>query len=346
MSQVGVAPPKPQDAFPVTTLTTLILSLLPCVVVLLLLNCVFLAHKLLRMSKSKTQRHRYRRDSQQETLLDPRVSTRTAEARFFPDRELRRIYASASASKPAAAAAAPPRPLTSSRTSSAGGDHHLHHHGMRFLRPDGATGTGTGTGSGSLTTAPSTILAHSGDVKVLRGVGGPGPVGWGGCALFLRRSGDSDADADTRSDHVPPNSPAVDFLLQGQLLKSLDGVRRSSTLESLANMNDHAGLPPLPPPPLDKVELECEYPLHHNSVAMMTSSCLSTSMVGPGLDSDFGASAGVSLRIVSADSDGLANGAVAVALEWDYYDPCYIQQNSAPVHKASRPCIHAKQYWV
>ncbi|CAL8278473.1 unnamed protein product [Merluccius merluccius] len=339
MSQVGVASPKPQDAFPVTTLTTLILSLLPCVVVLLLLNCVFLAHKLLRMSKSKTQRHRYRRDSQQETLLDPRVSTRTAEARFFPDRELQRIYASASASKHAAAPPPPPRPLTSSRTSSAGGDHHHHllhhHHGMRFLRPDGATGTGTGTGSGSLTTAPSTILAHSGDVKVLRGVGGPGPVGWGGCALFLRRSGDSDADADTRSDHVPPNSPAVDFLLQGQLLK----VKTSSL--------SVRGRRCLLPPPLDKVELECEYPLHHNSVAMMmTSSCLSTSMVGPGLDSDFGASAGVSLRIVSADSDGLANGAVAVALEWDYYDPCYIQQNSAPVHKASRPCIHAKQYWV
>ena len=41
----------------------------------------------------------------------------------------------------------------------------------------------------------------------------------------------------------------------------------------------------------NKVELECEYPLHHTS-AQRRSSCLSGSMVGPGLDSDFGASAG------------------------------------------------------
>uniref|UniRef100_A0A3B4WRJ3 Huluwa n=1 Tax=Seriola lalandi dorsalis TaxID=1841481 RepID=A0A3B4WRJ3_SERLL len=87
----------------------------------------------------------------------------------------------------------------------------------------------------------------------------------------------------------------------------------------------------------DKVDMECEYT---NPPSEM--SCLSTSAVGPGLDSDFGASA-VSLRILSADSDGLSNGVLASALEWDYYDPCYVKQNNVPKHKHHRPAIHTKQ---
>uniref|UniRef100_A0A3B3DDV0 Huluwa n=1 Tax=Oryzias melastigma TaxID=30732 RepID=A0A3B3DDV0_ORYME len=63
---------------------------------------------------------------------------------------------------------------------------------------------------------------------------------------------------------------------------------------------------------------------------------------GPGLDSDFGASA-VSLRILSADSDGLSNGVLASALEWDYYDPCYVKQNNIPKHKHPIPAIHTRQ---
>uniref|UniRef100_A0A3Q2U5X5 Huluwa n=1 Tax=Fundulus heteroclitus TaxID=8078 RepID=A0A3Q2U5X5_FUNHE len=74
-------------------------------------------------------------------------------------------------------------------------------------------------------------------------------------------------------------------------------------------------------------------------------SSLNTSAVGPGLDSDFGASA-VSLRILSGDSDGLSNGLLSSALEWDYYDPCYVRQNNIPKHNRHRPLMHAKQYWV
>lgn len=55
---------------------------------------------------------------------------------------------------------------------------------------------------------------------------------------------------------------------------------------------------------------------------------------------------GVSLRILSADSDGLSNGVLSSALEWDYYDPCYVKQNQVPKHKHRRPAVHAKQYWV
>lgn len=56
-------------------------------------------------------------------------------------------------------------------------------------------------------------------------------------------------------------------------------------------------------------------------------------------------SSGVSLRILS-DSDGLSNGVLASALEWDYYDPCYVKQNNVPKHKHHRPAVHTKQYWV
>lgn len=55
---------------------------------------------------------------------------------------------------------------------------------------------------------------------------------------------------------------------------------------------------------------------------------------------------GVSLRILSADSDGLSNGVLTSALEWDYYDPCYVKQNNLPKHKHHRPAMHTKQYWV
>lgn len=55
---------------------------------------------------------------------------------------------------------------------------------------------------------------------------------------------------------------------------------------------------------------------------------------------------GVSLRILSADSDGLSNGVLSSALEWDYYDPCYVKQNQVPKHKHPRTAVHNKQYWV
>uniref|UniRef100_A0A3Q3AGX1 Huluwa n=1 Tax=Kryptolebias marmoratus TaxID=37003 RepID=A0A3Q3AGX1_KRYMA len=86
--------------------------------------------------------------------------------------------------------------------------------------------------------------------------------------------------------------------------------------------------------------MECEY-----ISPSLETSCLNPSAAGSGLDSDFGASA-VSLRILSADSDGLSNGVLSSAMEWDYYDPCYVKQNNIPKHNHHRPVMHIKQYWV
>lgn len=59
-------------------------------------------------------------------------------------------------------------------------------------------------------------------------------------------------------------------------------IRRSSTYEMLADVN-----PGVAVHVFDKVDLECEY-----SNPPSETSCLNASAVGPGLDSDFGASAG------------------------------------------------------
>uniref|UniRef100_A0A3Q3IY20 Protein huluwa-like n=1 Tax=Monopterus albus TaxID=43700 RepID=A0A3Q3IY20_MONAL len=87
---------------------------------------------------------------------------------------------------------------------------------------------------------------------------------------------------------------------------------------------------------------DSETEIRLNLVPPNTPTFLNTSAVGPGLDSDFGASA-VSLRILSTDSDGLSNGVLASALEWDYYDPYYVKQNNIPKHQHHRPAVHTKQ---
>ncbi|XP_037547913.1 protein huluwa [Nematolebias whitei] len=50
---------------------------------------------------------------------------------------------------------------------------------------------------------------------------------------------------------------------------------------------------------------------------------------------------GVSLRILSADS--LSNSMLSSALEWDYYDPSYVNQNNIPKNNHRRPGMNVKQ---
>ncbi|XP_024155123.1 protein huluwa isoform X1 [Oryzias melastigma] len=180
-------------------------------------------------------------------------------------------------------------------------------HRIRLLRPDGTTG------SGSLR-APSSIRAASSAFSPRL------EAPWSRSEPVLTRS--SGSETETRVNLVPPNSPTMEHM---------GHIRRSSTREKLSEAAVH---------PFDKVIAECE------STEPTDTSCLNTTTVGPGLDSDFGASAGVSLRILSADSDGLSNGVLASALEWDYYDPCYVKQNNIPKHKHPIPAIHTRQYWV
>uniref|UniRef100_A0A673YQX3 Huluwa n=1 Tax=Salmo trutta TaxID=8032 RepID=A0A673YQX3_SALTR len=287
MSQIGPSTPpsKLSEGWPITSLRLLIILLVPCVVLLLLFNCLFLGYKLHLFSK----KNRKRQDS--ESILQSTLSTRQrmtfiSEAPFFPNRDGTRGYISVS--EPILA-----QPLSSSRTSS--NDRAAVEQSIRFVRLGGATGDG---GSESLR-APSAIL-----------------------------SSDSEEELPNL---VPPNSPVT---------PDQRPMRRCSTMELqyvLNNTGEHK---------FDMVEFECEYA---SSIPPETSCFVASdnsSTMGPGLDSDFGASAGVLLRILSADSDGLTNRMWASGMDWDYYDPCYVRERHIPKQKDHKPALHTKHYWV
>ncbi|KAM9841098.1 protein huluwa [Aulostomus maculatus] len=317
MSQAGqTTPSNATEGYPVTNLTLVVLLLIPCVVILLVLNCLFLGYKLLILSK----RSRQKREDTEELLLHSALQRArlASEAAFSPPQDGRRVYLSLS--EPVL-----PHPVTSSRASSR--ERARVDHRMRLLRPDGATGSGSPR-------APSTIRATSSAASftprlVLPSGSRPHSISkadWCKSAPVLPQS--SDSEAGTRMNLVPPNSPMQEMEYVGH-------IHRSSAYEMLTDVN-----PGVAVRVFDKVDMECEY-----TNPPSEASCLNTSAVCSGLDSDFGASAGVSLRILSADSDGLSNGVLASALEWDYYDPCYVKQNNVPKHK-HRPAVYTKQYWV
>ncbi|XP_048023340.1 protein huluwa isoform X2 [Megalobrama amblycephala] len=265
MSQLGSAVPSSNlpEGLPVSSLALLILVLIPCVLLLLLLNCLFVGYKLFRMTRRKRDRcGKTNYVSVSEPMLAP--------------------------------------PITSSLTSSA--ERRATGQRARFLRPDGAT------------------YAGSESLRV---------PNWRTSAPVLVQSSDSDTE---RVNTVPPNSPALHLTPNGFSMP-MTSMRRSSTMD-------------LEGASLDKIHVECE----STSIIPPENSCFvassSPSARGSGLDSDFGASAGVSLRILSMDSDGFPGSAWASALEWDYYDPSYVTQNHVPKHRPHAPPITTKQYWV
>ncbi|XP_026989089.1 protein huluwa isoform X1 [Tachysurus fulvidraco] len=310
MSQSETAVPSPElrESLQVSSLTLLVLVLIPCVVLLLLLNCLLLGYKLLQFARGK--RARYGSES---VLLNSStsLSTRQRIARFNDDASYGPVRKTkyASVSEPMLAP-----PITSSLSSSA---ERRAACGQRcrseaLARPDGATYAG----SGSLR-VPSTLLGASGSRA------------WRRSAPMILQSSDSEIECENVA---PPNSPEqlVTQIRHGSLPVMM---RRSSTVE-------------LELVSLDKVHLEGEL---ISSIPQETSCFIastSTSAAGPGLDSDFGASAGVSLRILSADSDGFPGATWASGLEWDYYDPSYVTQNHVPKHRHHAPPITTKQYWV
>ncbi|XP_051534223.1 protein huluwa [Myxocyprinus asiaticus] len=293
MSQLGSAVPSTNlpEGLPVSSLALLILVLIPCVVLLLLLNCLFVGYKLFLL----TRRKRVRCGSEISLVHSTQRITRFSDEPLFgPNRKTNYVSVSEPVLVP---------PVTSSLTSSA--ERRATGQRGRFLRPDGATHPWSG----------SLRLANS--------------RSWRKSAPVLLQSSDSETE---RINTVPPNSPALRVTPNGFSVP-MTSMRRSSTMD-------------LESASLDKIHMVCESAssiLPENSCYVPSSSL---SAGGPGLDSDFGASAGVSLRILSMDSDGFPGSAWASALEWDYYDPSYVTQNHIPKHRHHAPPITTKQYWV
>ncbi|KAK3555938.1 hypothetical protein QTP86_029752 [Hemibagrus guttatus] len=322
MSQPETPSPELRESLQVSSLTLLVLVLLPCVVVLLLLNCLLLGYKLLLFARRR-RRARYGSESVLLNSLSS-LSTRQRIARFNPrpivrpctETEIRvRVRGDVGAA----------RHLVPHLLCRAGG----------CVRPapqgggSGATGPGHLCGLGVAPTGRQRVarLATdcSGDCTVQR-------LGNGAreCRTteFSRTAGDAEQALPHKCWLLTVESQQVIEHGSSPLI-----IRRSSTVE-------------LELISLDKVHLEGELV---SSIPQETSCFLastSTSAAGPGLDSDFGASAGVSLRILSADSDGFPGATWASGLEWDYYDPSYVTQNHVPKHRHHAPPITAKQYWV
>ncbi|KAL0965214.1 hypothetical protein UPYG_G00278260 [Umbra pygmaea] len=329
MSQVGTSTPtlNLSEGLPITSLTLLVILLIPCVVLLLLLNCLFLGYKLLLFSKiKKTPRTDSENTLLQSTLSTRQRITRMSEAPTLSNKDGKITYVSVS--EPLLA-----QPLSSSRTSErASVDQRI-----RFIRPDGARG-----GVSENLRAPSTILATTADSTSRVHLPSRSRLycrnipDWRKSAPVLLQSSDSEAE---RPNIVPPNTPVINDP-QSRITADSRPLRRSSTMELkniLNNTGEHQ---------LDMLQFECEYA---SSIALETScfvASVNSSNVGPGLDSDFGASAGVSLRILSADSDSLANGMWSSGMEWDCYDPCYVREKNIPKQKHYIPALHTKHYWV
>ncbi|KAJ7335122.1 hypothetical protein JRQ81_013063 [Phrynocephalus forsythii] len=138
---------------------------------------------------------------------------------------------------------------------------------------------------------------------------------------------------------APPNSPATSSgmggtphgRLAGYLTSTQDKARRSAT-----TAHSHS------------TPFEYGSSIRWEDGTAKLNSANFTASQGPGLDTDFGVSAGVSVRIVSSDSEEspqtpLLHRQRLGQLEWDYYDPRY--QKTAPLHHQPPP-VGSKQYWL
>lgn len=199
MSQISqVAPKDLAEGYPVTNLTLVVLLLIPCVVILLLLNCLFLGYKLLMLSKRSRG---LQPGIAEEMLLHSNLQRvgRGSDVDSDPLQDPRRAYMSLS--EPVLT-----HPVTSSRASSRERAEVLHR--FRLLRPDGATG------SGSLR-APSTIRATSSAAffSPRPGLTSGSRTHSIGAAARCRSapvfSTSSDSEVEVRVNLVPPNSPEV-----------------------------------------------------------------------------------------------------------------------------------------
>ncbi|KAL2100037.1 hypothetical protein ACEWY4_004431 [Coilia grayii] len=328
---------QPVSATPPVTasipgLTIVIILLVPCLLLVLLLNCLLLGHKLLLLARGKTRV----RTSSECSLLQ---STRQRVSHFTDGPSL--SYPNGRNRGPVHRPVLS-MPVTSSLTSS----QELMAGRRRSTQPDGATCAG----SGSLL-PPSTFLdpvssATRVDLPRRACAYFRKPVQWQ--SVEWRRipqeptpSTESDIE---RANTVPPNSPVPECYVP---------LRQSSTVEVHSDMELRS---------IDRVHMECEVASSipaENSYFLASAGSSAGSAVGPGLDSDFGASAGkghgetstcqgvgVSLRILSADSEAMGCRLWSSALEWDYYDPSYITENQPAAPRTHGPSIAPKQYWI
>ncbi|XP_041102632.1 protein huluwa-like [Polyodon spathula] len=316
-------PPILDERLPVSSLSLLILLLIPCVVLLLLFNCVILGYKLLSWKKKRRRRRRLREQW----------------SFFSPSTEFSRLSGTTKLSEEPSFAnnAGPGRICPVSSAHSLGEKRGEPRPRGRAYKPDGTAGEA----SGSLR-PPSTILAvlsttastTRADLPRRTQVHTNSSSDWrAGVHQIVPFSSDSETE---RPHPVPPNSPEI------TVQRDLPGTRQMHRSSTMRLHNErHIRIMS---PPVDSVRFECASNIPCEETGFVHSGNSST--LGPGLDSDFGASAGISLRILSSDSESCSSVLWASGLEWDYYDPGYNRRKQMRKHMEQLPALCSRQYWV
>ncbi|XP_061468923.1 protein huluwa-like [Rhineura floridana] len=153
----------------------------------------------------------------------------------------------------------------------------------------------------------------------------------------------SSSDQDKHPILVPPNTPDMASGTGGILTAAFSSSRHTSTQRKVGSCSrsmsaTHSHVVPF----------ECGSSIQDEGQRAQLNSANFTASQGPGLDSDFGASAGVSVRILSSDSERSPTTPLLCQqqsglFEWDYYDPSY--KGKAQLHQ-QLPRICSKQYWL
>ncbi|XP_066460960.1 protein huluwa-like [Eleutherodactylus coqui] len=136
---------------------------------------------------------------------------------------------------------------------------------------------------------------------------------------------------------APPNTPVATETTPGMMTPKVKFCHKTSTQRKT---------PRTPFNPLGSILFDHPSSIPTNDTPARFSG--NGSYLGPGLDGDFGISAGISLHILSSDSDS-GSQSWASGMEWDYYEPCYMRKNRLRRENRQNqhlPVICSKQYWV
>ncbi|XP_075049851.1 protein huluwa-like [Mixophyes fleayi] len=143
------------------------------------------------------------------------------------------------------------------------------------------------------------------------------------------------SDQETEHNAAPPNTPAAAANTPGTTTPKVKFCHKTST--QMKPLGEAVPFTPLGSLLFDRASSICQQNTPTSAIS---------SFPGPGLDSDFGVSAGISLHILSSDSDSQS---WASGMEWDYYDPCYMRKNRLRRENRQHhnlPVICSRQYWV
>ncbi|KAJ6662987.1 hypothetical protein lerEdw1_010808 [Lerista edwardsae] len=165
---------------------------------------------------------------------------------------------------------------------------------------------------------------------------GPGPP-------FCSQGSGFRSDLDQHPVLVPPNSPVTTAGSRGVL-----GQGFSSCHTSTQSRPCSCGRTAWPSRLHAAPAFEYGSSIQRHTERTGLNSANFTASQGPGLDSNFGASAGISVCILSSDSEESPPAAQPLPpplgqFEWDYYDPGYKRRTRLP---QQLPQICSKQYWL